>query len=85
MRFAWLRENSSDPVPDNQSTSDRIIYITYNVIWWIPIVLTLTKIIDYRTGFIAFFAITVIRAAANLYRNNVLEPDQAEFFPLRAP
>jgi hypothetical protein len=43
-----------------------------------------TKIIDYRTGFIAFFVVTVIRAGVNLYRNNVLNPEQAESFPLRA-
>jgi hypothetical protein len=48
-------------------------------------VLPFTKIIDYRTGFIALFIITVIRAGANLYRNNLLSPEQAESFPLRAP
>jgi NADPH:quinone reductase-like Zn-dependent oxidoreductase len=42
-------------------------------------------IIDYRTGFFTFFVITIIRAGANLYRNNLLEPEQAESFPLRSP
>ena len=84
MRFAWLRKNSADYVSVEQSFTNRLIYIAYNVIWWIPIVLPFTKIIDYRTGFIAFFVVTVIRAGVNLYRNNVLNPEQAESFPLRA-
>ena len=59
--------------------------IAYNVAWWIPIILTFTKTIDYNTGFIAFFAVTVIRLVANLIRNNVLKPEQGENFPLRSP
>jgi hypothetical protein len=55
------------------------------VVWWIPILLTVFKAIDYRTGFITFAAITVIRAGANLYRNNILAPEQAEYFPFRSP
>jgi len=85
MRFAWLRKNSDSHVSAEQSTLSRVIYITYNVIWWVPIVLPFTGIIDYRTGFIAFFIVTVIRAVANLYRNNFLTLEQAETFPLRAP
>ena len=85
MRFAWLRQNSANLVSGKPSTTNRLIFIAYNVIWWIPIVLTFNKIIDYRTGFIAFFAVTIIRAGANLYRNNVLQPEQAESFPLRSP
>ena len=84
MRFAWLKKNSASDVSAKQSSTNRLIYIAYNVIWWIPIVLGFTKIIDYRTGFIAFFIITIIRAGVNLYRNNVLTPEQAESFPLRA-
>jgi len=48
-------------------------------------VLPFTGIIDYRTGFIAFFIIIIIRAIANLYRNNVLTLEQAVLFPLRIP
>ena len=84
MRFAWINKDSTNDVPTEQSSINRVIYIAYNVIWWIPIVLGFTKIIDYRTGFIAFFIITIIRAGVNLYRNNVLTPEQAESFPLRA-
>lgn len=46
--------------------------------------LALTKIIDLRTAFIALFVLTFIRAVVNLYRNNVLNPEQAESFPLRS-
>jgi len=59
--------------------------VAYNLVWWVPIVLPFTKTIDYRTGFLAFTAITVLRLCANLYRNNVLELEQAERFPFRAP
>ena len=62
-----------------------ILMVAYNVIWWIPIILPFTKAIDYHTGFIAFFIVTVIRLIANLIRNNVIKPEQAESFPLRAP
>jgi hypothetical protein len=85
MRFAWLNEKTGNDVPVKQSATSHLIYIAYNVIWWIPIVLPFIKIIDYRTGFIVFFIVTLIRAVANLYRNNFLTPEQAEIFPLRAP
>jgi hypothetical protein len=85
MRFAWLRENSTGDVSIKPSTANRIIFIACNLIWWIPVVLPFTGIIDYRTGFIAFLVVTLIRAGANLYRNNVLSLEQAESFPLRAP
>ena len=85
MRFAWLRKNSANDVTVKQSFTSRLIYIAYNVAWFLPIALTFIGTIDYRTGFIAFFVYTIIRAGANLYRNNVLEPEQAESFPLRSP
>jgi hypothetical protein len=79
-----VRKNSGNDVSVTQSFTNQLIYIAYNVIWWIPIVLAVIKIIDYRTAFIALFLLTVIRAIVNLYRNNVLNPEQAESFPLRA-
>jgi len=85
MRTAWLRQNSANPVSVKPSATNRLIFIAYNVVWWIPVLLPFTGIIDYHTGFIAFFVITIIRAGANLYRNNALEPEQAESFPLRSP
>ena len=85
MRFAWQRKNSTDEISSNQSSTGRIIYITYNVIYWLPIVLTVTKVIDYRTGFITFSLILIIRAIANLYRNNVSMADKGDYFALRSP
>jgi hypothetical protein len=84
MRFAWLRKNSGNDVSVTQRFTSRLIYIAYNLIWWIPIVLSITKIIDYWTGFIALFVLTIIRAIVNLYRNNILDPEQAVYFPLRS-
>jgi hypothetical protein len=85
MRVAWKLKNSGNDVPVSQSFTRRLIYIAYNVFFWIPIVLPFTRIIDYRTGFILLFVVTVIRAGADLYRNNVLSPEQAAYFPLRSP
>ena len=85
MRFAWLRENSETTVSIEQSLFSRLVYIVYNVVWWIPVVLAVVGIIDYDTAFVAFFVFTLIRAVANLYRNNFLTPEQAEVFPLRSP
>ena len=85
MRFAWLRETSKDSVPAQPSALNRLILIAYNVIWWVPLVLGFTKVIDYQTGFVAFLIITIFRAMANVVRNNLLTPEQAETFPLRSP
>jgi hypothetical protein len=84
MRFAWINKDAADDIPAKESSIRRVIYIAYNLIWWIPIVLAIIKIIDYWTAFIALFVLTAIRAFVNLYRNNVLNPEQAESFPLRA-
>jgi nicotinamide riboside transporter PnuC len=84
MRFAWQRKNSADKVSAQQSSTGRIIYIAYNVVYWLPIVLTVTKVIDYRTGFITFSLILIIRAVANLYRNNTTA-EHGEYFALRSP
>jgi hypothetical protein len=85
MRFAWLRKNAANDVSVKPSVANRLIFVAYNLVWWIPIVLAFTKTIDYRTGFIAFAVITFVRACLNLYRNNILKPEQAASFPLRAP
>ena len=85
MRFAWLRENSDDHVSAKPGLANRLIYVAYNVIWFAPVVLAFAKIIDYRTGFIAFLIVTIIRAIANVIRNNLLTLEQAEVFPFRSP
>jgi hypothetical protein len=85
MRFAWLRSNTVHDSTIDENITNRLILTAYNVVWWIPIVLAIAKIIDYGTGFIAFTAITAVRLSANLYRNNILTLEQAERFPFRAP
>ena len=85
MRFAWLREKSGDPVPAQPSAINRLIVITYNLVWWVPIVLGFAKVTDYQAAFVAFLIISILRAIANVVRNNVLPPEQGERFPLRAP
>ena len=85
MRFAWLRGNSDNTDPVEQGGISRLIYVLYNVLWWIPLVLVILGRIDYDTAFLAFFVCTLFRALANLYRNNFLTLEQAEVFPLRSP
>ena len=78
-------KKSGNEVPVAQSSTKRLIYIAYNAVWWVALLLPFTKIIDYRTGFIVLLVVTIIRAIANLYRNNFLNPEQAAYFPLRSP
>ena len=85
MRFAWLQKNSANQGTTEPSFANRLTLIAYNVVWWIPIVLPFIGVIDYRTGFITFFVISLIRGGANLYRNNVLPLEQGVSFPFRSP
>ena len=87
MRFAWLRKNSNGPIPPKLRFTHplNLIFVTYNIVYWIPIILPFTKVIEYRAGFIALFIVIVIRAVANLYRNNIIKPEEGESFPLRSP
>ena len=85
MRFAWLRsKDGSDTAPGMSSTA-RLVFIAYNVVWWVPVVLAFAGVVSYRAGFITFLAITTFRAAANLYRNNVLPLEAAQRVVLRSP
>ena len=90
--FAWQKNKSTslyklytDTVSVPIGITNRLIYIAYNAIWWIPAILAFTKTIDYQTGFIAFFIYTLFRGGVNLYRNNILKPEQIASFPLRSP
>jgi hypothetical protein len=85
MRVAWQRKKSGIDESVSQSSANRLVYIAYNVIWWAPIILPFIGVIDYRTGFIVLFVVTLVRAISNLYRNNFLTPEQAAYFPLRSP
>ena len=86
-RFAWQRENSTDITPLKLKSTHplHIIFVAYNIIYWVPIVLALTKVIDYRAGFIGFFGVVMFRAVANIFRNNFLTLEQAEIYPFRIP
>ena len=86
MRFAWLRKNSGGQTPAKLKAAHplNLIYLAYNAIYWLPIILSFTGVIDYRAGFIAFLAIIAVRSTANIVRNNVLKPERAEIFPLRS-
>ncbi len=82
MRFAWKRKKAGQ-VSVKQGTANRVTQITYNTVYWIPIILPFTPLMDYNTGFIVFAAIVLARGVINLITNNVLAPEQAEYFPLR--
>ena len=84
MRFAWLRKKQGLEDP-KMGTGARLIYIGYNVIWWLPVVLVVLGVWSYGTGAVGFVFVTVFRALANLYRNNVLSIEAARRFPLRSP
>ena len=62
-----------------------LVFLAYNLVYWLPMILGFTKLIDYNTAFIWFFATLVIRGIANVIRNNILMPEKGERFPLRSP
>ena len=83
MRFAWQRKKQGLEDP-KLSIGERLVLISYNAIWWLPVVLVIFDVWSYRTGAVVFLAITVIRALVNLYRNNILTFEAAQRFPLRS-
>lgn len=87
MRFAWQRQQQRQGTPLKKGFTHPInlVLVAYNVVWWVPIILGFTKVIDYRAAFIAFLAVTAMRLVANIIRNNVLASDKAAGFPLRSP
>lgn len=62
-----------------------ILFVAYNLLFWLPIVLVIVGAIDYRTGAIGILVITAFRAMANAYRTNFLTLEQAEVYPFRIP
>lgn len=88
MRFAWLRKNSTELADVKQAATHPLALIrtAYNAAFWI-FLLPFFTMINYSTGFIVFTVIILVRLAANLYTNNVLQltPEQYERFPLRLP
>ena len=88
MRFAWLRENSSDPEPIRQARTHplSLIRLAYNAAFWVFLI-PFFKVIDYGTGFVVYTIIIFVRLVLNLYTNNLLEqkPERYETFPFRIP
>ena len=85
MRFAWLRQKSGNSGPVKQSVLEILIFMVYNLVYWVPLVLSITGTIEYRAGFIAFAGVIAVRTVLNWYRVNVLSPEVGQRFPLRAP
>jgi hypothetical protein len=88
MRFAWLKENSTNYEAIKQGCAHPLALIrkAYNAAFWI-FLLPFFTIIDYGTGFIAFSVIILIRLVLNLYTNNLLDlkPEEYESYPFRIP
>ena len=84
MRYAWLRDQDQLEEPE-MSGAARLLYISYNVVWWLPVVFVAIGVWSYQEGAIGFLVVTAFRALINLYRTNVLTTPAAQSFPLRAP
>jgi hypothetical protein len=88
MRFAWLRENSTDFDSIKQGFMHPLALIrkAYNLVFWFFLVPFFTAM-EYSTGFIVFASIIAIRLVLNLYTNNVLDltPEGYDSYPFRIP
>jgi len=74
------------PVKPKITSLPSLAFWAYNApVYWLPIILPFTPVMDYNAGFIAFFIVVIVRAFVNFYRNNFLTLEQAERFPLRIP
>jgi hypothetical protein len=85
--LAWKRKSLGGPGPAKLKITHplNLIFVAYNVVYWLPIVLPFTPIMSYRAGFIGVFGMIIFRSLGNLYRVNALTLEQAERFPLRIP
>jgi len=84
MRFAWQRKKLAEESNVKAKAPNPLIYLSFNAIWWIPIILTFVGVIDYHAGFVSFSLITLVRLIANVSRNNLLSLERAESFPFRS-
>ena len=85
MRFAWLWEQAGNDGKVPQGAIETLIFAVYNLVYWVPLVLPVIGTVEYRAGIIAFAGVIAIRTVLNWYRVNVLAPERAFGFPLRAP
>jgi hypothetical protein len=87
MRFAWLRKQAANGADVKQGGAQPLglIRFAYNLVFWIFLLPFLTTI-DYGTGFVAFSVVVLVRLVANLYANNLMEPNPVVYqqFPFRA-
>ena len=84
MRYAWQRSQKGLDEPE-MTKGQRAAFISYNIIWWVPVILVIAAAWSYEQGAIGFMVITAARAVINLYRNNLLTNQAAQSFALRAP
>ncbi|MGD2162956.1 MAG: hypothetical protein PVF18_11725 [Anaerolineales bacterium] len=88
MRFAWLKENSSEMAAVQHTFSPplSLVHTMYNLVFWVFLLPFFTRM-AYGSGFILFSIVITIRLALNLYTNNMLKPtpEQYEAFPFRIP
>ena len=85
MRFAWLRGKEGSERPPIMTSAIRVAFVTYNLIWWVPVFLTVLGLMSFWAGSLGFMVMSVLRAVVNAYRINVLPVDAAQRFPLRSP
>ena len=85
MRFAWLRSKDGTQEPPAMSPAERVVYFSYNLIWWVPPALAILGLVSFRAGSLGFLAMSALRAVINAYRVNILPVGRAQRFPLRSP
>ncbi len=88
MRFAWLREHTTEPANVQQAFFHPLAFVRrlYNLAFWVFLLPFFTMIPD-QTGFLLFTVIIGIRLVLNLYTNNALDMTPAEYeaYPFRIP
>ena len=67
------------------NSAERLLFVAYNVVWWVPLALPLFTSVSYFAGAVLFAATTALRALINVYRINVMPEEKAQRFPLRSP
>lgn len=85
MRFARLSPDTAPNVNLLRDALYTVIFVAYNIIYWLPMIFVILGNIDLPTAFVSFSIIIAVRTALNFYRMNVLPMEQGKIFPLRAP
>ncbi len=73
MRFAWIRKQT----PGSTSAVQRFLHpatlvrFAHNLAFWLFLLPLLTPV-SYRVGFLLFTGVIAVRAAANIYHNNLM-------------